>query len=151
MTHRRKEHILQNIMAFSFFVLALGLLPVTNSLIHKGQPEAQTGQVAGVSTDRSLSDQDSCIQDQQSQLVTLQATYDQQNVTSLNQFDQMTQEYTEAKQQLQGAPESIVAETQALDGLIADQEQAYHQALLAAERDFESQKATLESVSCPLE
>lgn len=157
----KREHRLHKIVAGSAFLFALCLLPVTQYFLVNGMggsPMAQeeTGQVAGVTTERtqqSVQGEDllSCVQRKDKDTADLQLFSEGKKKAMLRDYESAVQPYREAAALLQGAPEQVAQERAALEDLIDEEYQAYLSELATVEAAVAGAQQEINSRVCPAE
>jgi hypothetical protein len=154
MNDTSREQTLHKIVAASAFLFSLCILPVAQYfLVTKQLPTStEAGTVAGASTDQTITAASvapplTCVE-QAKQLADLDAWVKGQQLASRRQSDAKVKPYQDSIGKLQGSPESIATEKQALTFLITTERKPFTDHLAQAEAAAESQKNELASKSC---
>jgi hypothetical protein len=147
-----KEHVLHKVVAASAFVFALMILPVAQYILVGSKP-AETGQVAGVSTDASVTKQSvlspaECVAQQQKDLADLTTFEAGKKQALLRAYETAVAPYKAAQQVLTGTPEKIQTEKQALNSLIDVEYQPYLAKLSTVQTAVEKQRADITARTC---
>lgn len=147
-----REHVLHKVVAASAFVFALMILPVAQYLL-VGNKTPETGQVAGVSTDKTVTQQNvlspsECEAQKQKDLTDLSTFEAGKKQALLRTYDAAVAPYTAAEQVLTGTPEKIQSEKQALESLIDAEYQPYLAKLSTVEQAVSKQRADITARNC---
>lgn len=147
-----KEHVLHKVVAASAFVFALMILPVAQYLLVGTKP-GETGQVAGVSTDKTITQQNvqspaECEAQKQKDLSDLATFETGKKQALLRTYDAAVAPYTAAEKVLTGTPEHIQTEKQALEGLIDAEYQPYLAKLSTVEQAVSKQRDEITARTC---
>ncbi len=156
MTDLEREHKLHKIIATSAFVMALCILPVAQQLIGEGAVNRQknTGEVAGVSTDTSITNANVAVSPTPETGLSCQAQkeIDLANLERLNTGNKLAadREYREDIASYQEALSRVPANDRApLQAIIDEITQKYNDDLAQLAAAVEPQKNALESRACP--
>lgn len=157
MNLREKEQFLHKTIAASAFVCALCILPVAQYLLGEGSLVSQQGDVAGASTDTSITQASiakfgpECEDQKATDLADLDKYLTGTRIAFENEFGKRAKPYQEAITVLTGTTESIATDTAALAELVEVERQAYLSKLSSLESAVSSQKNDIEARSCVAE
>lgn len=151
MTDLEKEHVLHKVVAASAFLFALMILPVAQYLLVNSK--ADNGQVAGVSTDQTITRSNvtnpvECSQKKDQDLADLTKFEDGKKRALLRDYQTAVQPYQAAQQVLTGTPEQIQTEKAALDKLIDAEYQPYLKKLSDVQTAVDTQRQQINAEVC---
>lgn len=156
MTDLEKEHLLHKVVASSAFLFALLILPVAQFLLVSGQPTAQQGEVAGVSTEapsvsvapqRVLTPAE-CEAKRTTDLADLEKWDEGKKRAMLTTYEAAVKPYKETLAILTGTQESIDTEKESLNRLIEGEYRPYLEKLESVETAVATQRQEIVSRTC---
>ena len=152
MNDHQKEYLLHKVVAASAFLFALCILPVAQYFLVTNQLSGENGEVAGVSTDKNITQasipSEDCQQKKDTDIADLDRYNNGKKIALLRSYEISVEPYRAAIRVLQGTPETVQSETAALNQLIDTEYQPYLKKLSEVESAVESQKKEIESRSC---
>lgn len=169
-TLEQRERLIHQLLAGSAFAFSLCILPITQHVLLAGrtvakqQLQAETGTVAGASTDKSIISTAASIASITPAPTQAQCEADRaKGFADLNRFlageqaainrdeSQATEPYREALKVLTGNSSQIAQQTAELDNQIEQTSSSYRVKLAEVESAVASQKEALTSRVCPTE